>query len=57
MQTADPQLCPPRREACEGQIVRLDRTSPDLPWLLHVVESEWDHEREEGAVEDVKMEL
>ena len=58
MEREEPRLCPPRHEACEGQIVRLERAEPQAPWLLHVVESEWDLERDEGAIEDTwKMEL
>jgi len=54
---ADPRICPPRRDACEGQIVRLERGGPEEAWLLHVVESDMDAEREVGAVEDMKAEL
>ena len=57
MERAAPAICPPRHEACEGQIVRLERAAAGAPWLLHVVESEWDQEREEGAVEQMKLEL
>ena len=46
-----------RREACEGQIVRLERRDARAAWVLHVVESEPDIERDEGAVEDMKLEL
>ena len=52
MERAAPRICPPRHEACEGQIVRLEREGPHAPWLLHVVESDQEHERAEGAVED-----
>ena len=49
----EPRICPPRKEACEGQIVRLERAAGgETPWMLHVVESEWDHERDEGPVDD-----
>ena len=54
---ADPHICPPRRDVCEGQIVRLERSGPQAPWLLHIVESDMDAEREVGAVEDMKVEL
>ena len=45
--------------------MRLERAPLDVqvevpggaPWLLHVVEAEWDRERDEGAIEDMKMEL
>ena len=65
MEREEPRICPPRNEACEGQIVRLERAPLDVqvevpggaPWLLHVVEAEWDRERDEGAIEDMKMEL
>ena len=63
MEREEPRICPPRNEACEGQIVRLERARLDVqvpggaPWLLHVVEAEWDRERDEGAIEDMKMEL
>lgn len=57
MERDEPRICPPRNEACEGQIVRLEREHPQAPWLLHVVEAEWDRERDEGAIEDMKMEL
>ena len=65
MEREEPRICPPRNEACEGQIVRLERAPRDVqvegaggaPWLLHVVEAEWDRERDEGAIEDMKMEL
>ena len=65
MEREEPRICPPRNEACEGQIVRLERAPADgqvevpggAPWLLHVVEAEWDRERDEGAIEDMKMEL
>ena len=42
---------------CEGQIVRLERRDARAAWVLHVVESEPDIERDEGAVEDMKLEL
>ena len=57
MERAQPSICPSRREACEGQIVRLERAGPHAPWMLHVVESEADQERDEGAVEEMKVEL
>ncbi|EOD39425.1 hypothetical protein EMIHUDRAFT_199870 [Emiliania huxleyi CCMP1516] len=53
----EPRICAPRREACEGQIVRLERRDARAAWVLHVVESEPDIERDEGAVEDMKLEL
>ena len=53
----DARICPPRKEQCEGQIVRLERADAQSPWVLHVVESDWGEERDEGAVEDNKLEL
>ena len=50
-------FCPKRNERCEGQIVRLERAGAEGSWLLHVVESEWDRERAEGAVDARKVEL
>ena len=57
MEEADARICPPRKEACEGQIVRLERED-GAAWVLHVVESDG-AEREEGAVaeEGMKVEL
>ena len=57
MEEDEPRICPPRKEVCEGQIVRLERSGPEAAWLLHVVGIEWDHERDEGGVEEVKVEL
>ena len=57
MEKLDPRICPPRKEACEGQIVRLERADPDAAWLLHVVESAADREHAEGGVDDRKVEL
>lgn len=57
MEAEEPRICPPRREACEGQIVRLERANPAAAWMLHVVGIEWDHDEEEGGVEEVKVEL
>ena len=54
---ADPHTCPPRKEACEGEIVRLERSGPHAPWMLHIVESDQDAETEVGAVEEMKVEL
>ena len=58
MERSVPHICPKRREKCEGQIVRLERSAADEQWKLHVVESEWDQERDEGGVvEEQKVEL
>lgn len=61
MTAADPTVCPPINQACEGQIVRLERSGDGSPWMLHVVESkkkesESNVERDEGAV-DERVEL
>ena len=53
------------RRRPRDRAVRLERAPLDVqvevpggaPWLLHVVEAEWDRERDEGAIEDMKMEL
>ena len=58
MEKSVPHICPKRQERCEGQIVRLERAGGEhMPWLLHVVESEWDQERDEGGVDEQKVEL
>ena len=57
MEESAPRFCPKRNEVCEGQIVRLERAGAQGAWLLNVVESEWDRERAEGAVDDRKVEL
>ena len=58
MEQSVPEICPKRNEGCEGQIVRLERAAgEDTPWLLHVVESDWDQERDEGSVDERKVEL
>ena len=56
---ADPRICPPRKEECEGQIVRLERSSPEAAWVLHVVHSSWGEEDDQGLVEEIqhKVEL
>ena len=50
------ELSPLSTNRCEGQIVRLERADAHSPWVLHVVESSGE-ERDEGAVEDIKLEL
>ena len=48
----DPRICRPRKQECEGQIVRLQRAGPQAAWALHVVQSSWGEEHEEGLVEE-----
>ena len=58
MEKSVPQFCPKRNVRCEGQIVRLERVGGEnQPWLLHVVESDWNQERDESGVDERKVEL